>query len=124
MHDMTVDIRQASIDAAVAEGESGVVDAKEMKDGCMQIIAPGDSFDGLVAQIIASAMSNTRFDPTTGQPVHEASAVVIAANAALSKRGSTKLRRPDEESIFQQSAGLEVTQECRDGLINAAGDRR
>ena len=51
---MAVDVGQAAVDAVVAEGELGVIDAQQVKDGGVEVVAIGDVVDGLVRPFVAS----------------------------------------------------------------------
>jgi hypothetical protein len=81
-------IRQSAINAAMAERQSSMIDAQQMQNRGVQIIAIGHAFNGFVTEIIASPVRNAGFNSGTGKPRDEGSTVVIATVAALSKRCS------------------------------------
>ena len=47
VNDLAVDVGEAAIDAAVAEGELGVIEAEEVEDGGVEVVAGGDILGGL-----------------------------------------------------------------------------
>ena len=71
-------IRQSAINAVRAHGEFFVIDAEEVQDGGMQVVAGGDVVRGLVADVVADAMGDAGLDACAPEPAHETAAVVIA----------------------------------------------
>ena len=62
-------------------------------------------------------MDVTAFDATTGEKHREGSIVVVAAIVALSHGRAAEFAAPDDESVFEQVAVLEVLDESGDGLV-------
>ena len=53
MNDLAVHVRQAAVDAVVPEGQPRVVDAQQMQDRRVQIVAVSLALGCLVTQIVA-----------------------------------------------------------------------
>ena len=111
VHNMTMHVRQTAIDAGGAEGEAGVVDAQQMQDGRVQVVAVGFVFGGLVSEIVTFPVTGTRFDAGTAEPGDEGPPVMIAAFAPLGKGSASEFGGPDDEGIFQQAAGFEIAKQ-------------
>ena len=99
-------IGQAAVDAVMAEGELGVIDSQEVKDGGMQIVAISDLVDGLVRPLIRRAVGHTPLDATACEPGGEGEGVVVAALRTLTARHSAELGRPDDDCLIEQAGGL------------------
>ena len=61
-------ICQASVDAAVADGEFFVIDAEEVEDGGMEIVAGGDILGGFPLPFVALAAGAAGLDASAGEP--------------------------------------------------------
>src|SRR5437667_106654 len=53
---MPVHVGQASVDAVVAEGQAFVVNAEQMQDGSVQVVAVSPAAGALVAELVAFTM--------------------------------------------------------------------
>ena len=80
---MSMHVRKAAIDAIRAHRKFFVIDAEQVKDGGVQVVAGGDVVHRLVAPVVALAMGDAGFDACTPEPAHEAAAVVIATERTL-----------------------------------------
>ncbi len=60
IHDPAVHIRQAPIDSVVAEGQPVMVDAQQVQDRGMQVVAISLAFGGFPAPGVALAMRRLR----------------------------------------------------------------
>ena len=65
---MPVHVGQAAVDAVVAEGQPGVVDAEQVQDGGVEVVAVGGVLDGLVRPLVAGAVGDAPLDAAAGQP--------------------------------------------------------
>ena len=65
---MAVHVGQPPVDAVVAERQPGVIDAQEVQDGRVQVVAVRGVFDGLVRPFVAGAVGHAPFDAAAGQP--------------------------------------------------------
>ena len=53
MNDVAVDVSEAAIDAVLADGELLVIDAHEVEDGGVEVVAVGGSFGSLIGEVVA-----------------------------------------------------------------------
>jgi len=130
MHHMSVHIRQAKISALVAVGQSPVIDAEQVEDGCIQIVnahrARRPMFlawpwtkwiaigvGNVVTKVIRLSVSNPRPDAAPGHPDGEAARMMIAAIVLLRQRPltisrTTKLATPNHQRVVQHAPSLEI----------------
>lgn len=71
------------VDAVMADGEAGVIDAEEVEDGGVDVVAIDRVIEGLVAPLVALAEGDAAADAAASEPVGEGEGVVVAAFAAL-----------------------------------------
>src|SRR5262245_19741985 len=121
---MPVDVGEPAVDAVVANAQSLVIDAEQVQNGRVQIVAVGLALDGPVAELVAGSVANAALDAGAGQPGDERPTVVVAAGGALGERHAAELGGPDDQRVFQQAALLQVGQKRGDWLIDTAGDGR
>ena len=53
MNDVAVDISEAAVDAVLTDGEAFVIDAHEVEDGGVEVVAVGGSFGSLIGEVVA-----------------------------------------------------------------------
>ena len=53
---MAMDISEAAVDAVLADGEAFVVDAHEVENGGVEIVAVSGAFGGLEGELVALAV--------------------------------------------------------------------
>ena len=78
-----VDVGQAAVDAIVAESERGVVDAHQVEDRRVQVVAIGLASGGPPGPGVALAVGRARLDARAGEPGDRCPAVMIAAGGCL-----------------------------------------
>ena len=89
-----------------------------MQDGRVEVVNVDHVFDGLVAEFIGGTETEPMLNAGAGEPGGEALGVMVAARGSLLKCGhAAKLGGPDDESVVEQSARLEVGQERGRGLV-------
>ena len=74
-------IGQPPVDAVVAERQFLVVDAEQMQNRRVHIVAIGRIVGGFVGPFVAFAVSHAAFDAAARQPIRERERIVIAAFA-------------------------------------------
>ena len=72
-----------------------VIEAHEMKDGCMKVVDMEFVFDGSKAEFIRGANGLATFDPATRHPHGEACGVVISAIAFFTHGSTAKFATPN-----------------------------
>ena len=65
MYDVSVHIRQAEVAAGVAVGQSFVVEAEQVQDGCLQIVKVNAVLGGVVAVVVRATVGGSRLDSRT-----------------------------------------------------------
>lgn len=80
---------------------------------------------GAIAHLIGFAVSDPRFDSSSGHPKGKGVGVVIAAEEGhfssvpvFLHRSSAEFTAPDDEGVIQHSPLFEVGEECGDGLVD------
>ena len=106
--DLAMHIGEAAVNAVVAPGEFGVVNAEKLKHRRMDVInlggiAPVERF---IAPLVAFADGNAAFYAAAAQPVGENIRVMIAALTALRAGHPAKLGRPQNDGVFEHSTLL------------------
>ena len=125
LDNVAVDVREAAVGAVVTEGELLVVEAEEVQDGGVDVVALGEvrTVGGLEAPFVALAVGDAAFDPAAGQgivrpdaPLREGVPGLRIEARPYPEHGATewqfRLRAPasGESPIFEnlQSADFEV----------------
>ena len=121
MEDFAVDVGEAEVAAAPAEGEALVVDAELVEDGGPEVVDGGDVGEGAVAEFVGGTVGDAAFDAGAGEPEAEAVGVVVAAVGALGEGGATEFAGEDDEGFFEEAAVVEIGEEGGDGLIDLGG---
>src|SRR5439155_22335521 len=111
-----------AVDAVVAEGQALVVDAKDMQDRGVQVVAVSLAAGALVAELVAFSMADAALDAGAGQPRDKSAAVMVAAGGALRKRHAPKLGRPDDQGVLEQAAFFQVRKQRGNRPVDTARD--
>ena len=119
-----MDVGEAAIDAAGAEGELFVIDAEEVEDGGVDVVdfCGVVAVEGFVAEVVAEAVGDAAADPAAAEPVSEAERVVVAAFAALGAGHAAEFGGPEDEGIVEETALFEVFDEGGGAVGEAAGE--
>ena len=112
---MTVDIRQAAIDAVVSYGQFPMIDAKQVQDGRVHVVDLRWilAIEWLIAPFVRRALADARFDTAAAQPICEDVRIVITPLAALRARHASKFCCPKDDRVIQHAALFEVLDQCR-----------
>jgi len=129
MNDVAVDVSEAAIDAVLADGELLVIDAHEVEDGGVEVVDGDGVLGGVVAVVVGGAVVVTGPGAATAHPHCEAMGIVIAAVIAaahlsveeFAAGGAAELASAQDESVFQEAAGLEVTEEGCNRFVDRIG---
>lgn len=100
MNDVAVDISKAAVDAVLADGELLMIDAHEVKNGGVEVVAVGGAFGSLERKVVALTVRSPGFDAGSGHPSDEGAAVVVASAGSLGEGGASEFGGPDEEGVF------------------------
>ena len=100
-------------------GQLHIVETKQIKHRCMQIVNVQPVFDGMESQIIGRTDCLAPLDTAARHPHREAGRVVVAAISLFAHRSPAKLSAPDNERRIEQAAPLEILQQPRDRFVGA-----
>src|SRR6202035_4241390 len=97
--DCSFNVGQSAVDAVVEHGEAFVVDAQEVQDGGMHVVAGGRmlAVGRLVAPFVAGPECCSTANPAPGEPIGEDERIVVAPPAPLSAGHPPELRRPMDQ---------------------------
>ncbi len=122
MDNVAVDVGEAAVDSVLTDGEAFVVDAEEGEDRSVQVVAVSFSFCCLETPIITFSIGGSGFDSGSCHPSDERSSVVVSSISSLSKWSSSEFRRPDQECVFEESAGFQILDESSDRQVDTGSD--
>src|SRR5436853_3889672 len=92
-------VRQPAPHSVVLEGELFMIEAKEVKNGGVQIVERMNVLHGALAEFIGHAVAYAGSNPRASEPAGEAIRVVITALRAFLEKGhAAKFRTPDHKS--------------------------
>lgn len=114
---MAMDIGEAEVAAAVAEGELLVVETHQVENGGVQIMDMDLLVNGGEAEFVGGAVGQATLDAAAGHPDAEAVMVVVASIASLGGGSSAKFTSPEYQGVFEQTALLQVHEQGGDRLI-------
>lgn len=95
-----------------------MVESEEVENSGPEIVNSAGIFGGVIAEFVGGAVDMAAFDATAGHPDGKAVRVVVAAVIALGEGSAAEFSSPDDEGVFEEAAGLEVLDECGDGLAD------
>ncbi len=115
-------IGQPVVAAPEAIRQSTMVDAGEVQNSGVEVVDVNWIFEDIEGVVVGSADALAGFDASPGQPGREAASVMVASVvvhqlAFLGVDGASEFSGADDKSVFEQSALLEVGQECGGRLI-------
>ena len=119
VNDSPMDVRQSTIETVLAVGQSFVVDTKQVKDSCVEVMDRDFVRDGFVSKLIRLTERKRGFDSCTSKPRGEALNVVISAGFLGRLHGGhpSEFRTPYDKRILQHAALFQVAQQCCSGLV-------
>ena len=126
-HVVLLDTCETLIEPERAVGQFFVIQTKQVKKGCVEIVHVNRPVGDSVAQFIGPSMNVPGFHSASGHPDRESFLVMITANiavllacpiASLSHGRATEFGTPDYESLVKQAPLLEVLDQSRYRLIN------
>ena len=106
-------VGQAIVTPLEFVGELGVIDTELVKNGGMQIVHVDGLVHDVVAEVIRSAIGDTRFDTAACHPDREAAwvvipSIVILRETTLAINGATEFTAPDHQCVIEHAALFQV----------------
>ena len=106
-------------------GQSQMVEAEKVEDGCVQVIDGDWILLNAPADVVRPADDLPPLDPSTGHEDTECEGVMVPAridflraSVVFRQWGATEFSSPDDESLIQQAALLQVLQKGGHRLVN------
>ena len=114
-----MDVRQSTIETVLAVGQSFVVDTKQVKDSCVEVMDRDFVRDGFVSKLIRLTERKRGFDSCTSKPCREPLDVVVSPGCfgSLHRGHPAELGTPDNQGILQHASLLHIGQQRRSGLV-------
>src|SRR5689334_6604855 len=117
-----MDIRQAEAPALELEGQFLVVDAELLHDSCLKIVHMDRIHDGVIGEVVCLTEAEAWFETASCHPHRETARMMIPSvirrgQPPLRIGGAAELSTPDYDGVIQQSAGFQIRDERRAGLI-------
>ena len=124
-HDVAVDVGEAVIASEVPPGQAFVIEAEKVEDCCMEVVEVDLSGDRTEPELIGFPVHDAAFDSASGHPGAEAFGLMFAAMffdgsspaEVLAPWCSSELAAPDHEGVVEETARLEVEDECGTGQV-------
>ena len=115
MDDVTMNIRQSSVDAVITERQLRMVNAKKLKHRRVDVIDLRriGSVERFVTPLVTKTVSCSTPNSTACQPVRKDERIVVASFSPLSAWHTTKLGRPMDDRVFEHATLLQVGDQCR-----------
>ena len=113
LQDVPVHVCQSAIDAILSDGQSGVIDSKQVQDGGVDIVDLSGviAIEGFVAPFVGVSAGDATADSTATQPVGEDIRVMVTAGGPLSGGHASEFCCPEDDGVIQQSALFEIFDE-------------
>ena len=108
MGDVAVDVGQPEVAAGVFVGQRLVIEPQQMEDRRVQIVEVHAVFHCGDAVLVGGAVGHAALHAAAGHPEAEAGGVVVAPVVLLDVWRAAKLAAPDDESLVEQSAFLQI----------------
>src|SRR5687768_4929218 len=77
---------------------------------------------GMISEVIGRAVSESAFDPTTGEPQAEPELMMITPVLSLGHRSPPEFAAPNHQGILQQPALLQIRQQRGGWTIRLPAD--
>lgn len=122
MDDVAVDVGEAAVDAVLTDRELLMIDAHEVENGGVEVVAVGGAFGSLEGEVVALTIRGSGLDSGAGHPSDEGAAVVITAVGSLGEGGAAEFGGPDEEGVFEEATLFKILKEGGDGFVDSSGD--
>jgi len=125
-HDPPVDVGQTEVSTLVLEGQLRMVDAQHVQHRRVQVVNMHRVASNVIAEVVGFPIGDTWLDATTRHPDRKRPRVMIPTvgflgEDALAIHATAKLAAPDDQSIVEHAALLQVLHECRLCLVDILG---
>ena len=123
MDDATGHVSQSEGPAVMLVGEMFVVHSEEMEQGGVEVVDMDLAIDGTVAELVGRPVSGAAVHASAGHP-HGVAVVVVLSTGGLAGTivllgvgRAAEFASPEDERVFEQTAGLEIGEQAGDGFV-------
>ena len=101
------DVGQAKVSSFMTEGQPGMIESEQMKDGGLKIVHMYRFFDHVETEFVGSANGEAMLETTPGQPHREGLRMMVPPQfpsqrrIALDHGGASELPSPDDQGPVQ-----------------------
>ena len=116
------DTRQAFVQAISWEHKFLVVQSQQMQNRSVPVRNADTVLDRGKTQFVCRSVDRSPLDPATGQPAREGSLGVVTTippSRQLRNREAAHFDTPADQRRVEESASLQVVQQCRHRLIRS-----
>jgi len=116
---MPVHVGQATFETVVIIGKAFVIQSHEVEDGGIEIVDGGTSGNCLEPELVAFTVSETLLHAGPGEKAGKSIRVVVASGTVALKEGhASELSAPNDQSVIEQAAALQVMDQGGGGLVH------
>jgi hypothetical protein len=125
LQEFAVDVGEAEVAALETKGELRVVHAEQVEHRRVDVVHVGAVGDGVETELVGFADNGAGFRAAAGEPHREGVDVMIATGgvAVFAHGSAAEFAAPDDERVFEETAGLEVFDEGGLALVDLAAAR-
>src|SRR5579883_49823 len=124
LHDLAFNISQSLVLAIVSEGEFGVVEAEQMKNGGVEVVDVNATLHTIETKFVSCAVNESPSHAATGHEHREAIWIVVASVRPFGHRRAAKFATPDHERFVEKAPLLQVAEKGCRGLVGSAAHAR
>src|ERR1041385_950201 len=123
LHHLAEHIREPVISPLKSIRQLGVIEAKAMQDGRLQVVHVHLVLRHMIAQLVRLPIAEARLDPAAGHPDAEGMRMMIAPDqflllaSILVHRRPAEFAAPNDQRVFEHAALLEIFDQGRARLI-------
>src|SRR5436190_23395003 len=92
-----MNVGEAHVAAAEADGQARVIDAEQMEQRGVQVMDFSFAVDGFVAEFVCLAVGESGADAAAGEPKSKSIGIMITAVRTLGERRAAKFARPNHQ---------------------------
>ena len=107
---VTIDIGQSEIPAAIPKCQSFVVDPQQVQHGGVQIVHMHLVLCGIKTKVIGLTVTKSTFHTSTRHPVGECVWVMVTTVISLSCWGASEFSPPHQKCLIQQATLFQIHQ--------------
>jgi len=123
-HNGAVHVGQPEVAAGMPPRQPFMVQSQQMQHGGVQIMHRDSVLHGLESKVVGLSVDHAASNSTAGQPHGESIVVVVPSIAVFGHRCAAEFSTPGHQSVFQQAALFQISEQSGDGLVDLAAEFR